>query len=164
MNRTIYKSEGMSSGAYKAQLILSIVIGIIGAICFFNGLQKRSFIDYLVSGSNPQKQTLILFLGILLVIAAVLQIATTITMNKSRLYVYSDHIEGVSSSKWLPFTKNFDLKYNQITDIKYVSRGANRYIYVFSNGIKHTIPVTGNVEEAYKVLVKQRQLNLQHYI
>lgn len=164
MNRTIYKSEGMSSGAYKAQLILSIVIGIIGAICFFNGLQKRSFIDYLVSGSNPQKQTLILFLGILLVIAAVLQIATTITMNKSRLYVYSDHIEGVSSSKWLPFTKNFDLKYNQITDIKYVSRGANRYIYVFSNGIKHTIPVTGNVEEAYKVLVKQKQLNLQHYI
>lgn len=143
MNRTIYKSEGMSSGVYKAQLILSIVIGIIGAICFFNGLQKRSFIDYLVSGSNPQKQTLLLFLGILLVIAAVLQIATTITMNKSRIYVYSDHIEGVLSSKWLPFTKNFDLKYNQITDIKYISRGANRYIYVFSNGVKHTIPVTG---------------------
>ncbi|MGN0508330.1 MAG: hypothetical protein ACI4XI_05540 [Ruminococcus sp.] len=93
MNRTIYKLEGMSSGVYKAQLILSIVIGIIGAICFFNGLQKRSFIDYLVSGSNPQKQTLLLFLGILLV-----------------------------------------------------------------------IPVTGNVEEAYNVLVKQRQLNLQHYI
>lgn len=164
MNRTIYKSEGMSSGVYKAQLILSIVIGIIGAICFFNGLQKRSFIDYLVSGSNPQKQTLLLFLGILLAIAAVLQIATTITMNKSRIYVYSDHIEGVSSSKWLPFTKNFDLKYNQITDIKYISRGANRYIYVFSNGVKHTIPVTGNVEEAYNVLVKQRQLNLQYYI
>lgn len=163
-NKTIYKSEGMSPGAYKAQLVLSIIIGIIGAICFFNSMQKRSFIDYLASGSNPQKQRLILFLGILLVIGAVFQIATTMVMNKSKLYVFSDHIEGVSSSKWLPFTKNFDLKYNQISDIKYVCRGANRYIYVYSNGVKHTIPISGNVEEAYNTVVKQMQLNLQNNI
>lgn len=159
MNRPLYKSEGMSSGAYKAQMILSIIIGIIGAICFFTGIQKRSFIDYLASGSNPQKQRLMLFLGILLVIGAVFQIATTMVMNKSKLYVFSDHIEGVSSSKWLPFTKNFDLKYNQISDIKYVCRGANRYIYVFSNGVKHTIPISGNVEEAYNVIIEQMQIN-----
>ena len=30
----IYKSEGMSSGAYKVQMVFSIIIGIIGAICY----------------------------------------------------------------------------------------------------------------------------------
>ncbi|HIR04278.1 MAG TPA: hypothetical protein IAD34_09480 [Candidatus Scatovicinus merdipullorum] len=155
----IYKSEGMSSGAYKVQMVFSIIIGIIGAICLFTGIQKRSFIDHLVSGSNPEQQTLTLIIGILLIIGAILQIATTFSMNKSRLYVYSDHIEGVSSSKLVPFSKNFDLKYNQITDIKYVSRGGNRYIYLYANGVKYTVPINGNVQEAYNAVHKQRQIS-----
>lgn len=159
MEKHLYKSEGMSQGAYKAQMILSVIIGIIGAVCLFNGMQKRSFIDYLASNSTPQQQKMMLFIGILLVIGAVLQIATTITMNKSKLYVYADHIEGISSSKFVPFTKNFDLKYNQITDVKYVSRGANRYIYLYANGVKHTVPISGNVQEAYNVVCEQRQIN-----
>ncbi len=158
MEKQLYKSEGMSSGAYKAQMFLSIIIGIIGVVCLFTGMQKQSFISYLASGSSPQQQRLTLMIGILLVIAAVLQIATTTTMNKSKVYVYSDHIEGVSSSKWIPFTKNFDLKYNEITDVKYVSRGANRYIYLHANGVKHTVPISGNVEEAYNAVCKQRNI------
>ena len=112
-----------------------------------------------MSGSNPEQQTLTLIIGILLIIGAILQIATTFSMNKSRLYVYSDHIEGVSSSKLVPFSKNFDLKYNQITDIKYVSRGGNRYIYLYANGVKYTVPINGNVQEAYNAVHKQRQIS-----
>lgn len=155
----LYKSEGMSTGAYKVQMFFSIIIGAIGVVCFFTGMQKRSVIDYLASGTDPKQQKETLLIGIILIIAAVLQIATTITMNKSKLYVYSEHIEGISSSKWLPFTKNFDFKYNEISDIKYVSRGANRYIYLFANGVKHTVPISGNVKDAYDVVCKQRQIN-----
>lgn len=158
MEKCIYKSEGMSSGAYKAQLITSIIVGIIGIFCLYQGFQKRSFLEQLVRGSNANNQMLLIALGIVAIIAAILQIATTITMNKSKIYVYSDHVEGVSSSKWLPFTKNFDLKYNQITDIKYVSRGANRYVYLFANGVKYTVPVSGKVEDAYNAINQQRNL------
>lgn len=159
MEKYLYKSEGMSQGAYKAQMVLSVIIGIIGAVCLFNGMQKRSFIDYLASGFNPQQQKMMLFLGIILMVGAISQIATTVVMNKSKLYVYADHIEGISSSKFVPLTKNFDLKYNEISDVKYVCRGANRYIYVYANGIKHTVPISGNVQEAYNAVCEQRLKN-----
>ncbi len=154
MEKPLYKSVGMSSGSYRTQMFVSIIIGIIGIFVLFSCTVSRSLFDYLLNNSKLKLQHMII-IGLLLVVVSIFEIATTIMMNKSKLYVYTDHIEGVSSSKWLPFTKNFNLKYNQITNVKYICRWANRYIYLYANGVKHTVPISSNIQEAYEVVNRQ---------
>lgn len=147
-----YKSEGAASGVFKSRIVLSIVFGIIGIFLFINGIQKRSALEYISNSFKSQQQQIFLILGVILVAAAILDIATAVSMNKSKILVYSDHIEGTSCSLNLPYIKNFNLQFNQISNVTYKNFAARRYVTITANGTKYVVQINGNVEEAYNAI------------
>ena len=135
MGNLLFKSEGMSSKQYKSGYITSIVCFIIGVILFVYGVQEHSALDRLVNNISSDTQRLYLILGIICIAAGGFQIATTNAMNKSKLYVYCDHIEGVSSSQNIPTSKKFDIKYSNITSVNYSTIGVKNQLVISTNHV-----------------------------
>lgn len=154
MSNYIYKSSGSPKGLLIIRIFIGLFLVFFGAIILASSTTKSSpVLGQLIRSNNKQ---FFLILGIVAFIGGIIEIINCITINKSSLTVYSDHIEGVAASLSIPTTKPFNFSYSNIESISLDKRGVNAMITIFSCGTKFSVLINGDASNAYNAIMKAK--------